>query len=91
MGNNKETHGLGSIVFNQWRSPMTSITFDSATIASTKSLVVTVTKPSILTRISQAIMTSRQRKADIEIRRMRAVVEDGKMRLDYALLPFAGE
>ena len=70
---------------------MTSMTFDTASIASTNSQTETTQSPSILARIAHGIMASRQRKVDIEIRRMRAVVEDTTSRIDYALLPFAGE
>ena len=70
---------------------MTSITFNSAAITQTQASVSPAEKPSLFASLVEAIMTSRKRKTDIEIRRMRAVVEDTKLQLDYALLPFAGE
>ncbi len=48
-------------------------------------------KPSFFARIIQAMMESRQRQADREIRRVRAMIGEPKDRLDYAMLPFAGE
>jgi len=44
-----------------------------------------------LGKIGVAMMASRQRRADIEIRRVMALRGEPRERFDYALLPFAGE
>ncbi len=46
---------------------------------------------SFFSRLIDAMVESRMRKAQIEIRRAQAMVADPKSKLDYALLPFAGE
>ena len=48
-------------------------------------------KSSFFGRLLQAMMESRQRQADIEVRRAMALYGEPKDRLDYAMLPFAGE
>jgi hypothetical protein len=48
-------------------------------------------KPGIFRRIVTAMQESRQRQAEIEIRRLRALVGDHKPLFDDALLPFRGE
>jgi hypothetical protein len=51
----------------------------------------TETRPSFFSRLLQAMIESRQRQAEIEVRRAMALHGEPKERLDYALLPFAGE
>lgn len=49
-------------------------------------------RPGIFQRILNSMIESRRRRAEIEIRRIRAIIEDNKAAIpDYALLPFAGE
>jgi hypothetical protein len=49
-------------------------------------------RPGIFQRMLNSMIESRRRRAEIEIRRIRAIVEDNKATVpDYALLPFAGE
>jgi KaiC/GvpD/RAD55 family RecA-like ATPase len=55
----------------------------------TKSAAV---RPGIFQRVLNAVIESKRRRAEIEIRRVRAIIEDKKATVpDYALLPFAGE
>jgi hypothetical protein len=51
----------------------------------------TETRPSFFSRLLQAMIESRQRQAEIEVRRALALHGEPRERLDYALLPFAGE
>jgi hypothetical protein len=51
----------------------------------------TETRPSFFSRLLQAMIESRQRQAEIEVRRAMAMYGEPKEKLDYALLPFAGE
>jgi hypothetical protein len=48
-------------------------------------------KPSFFGRFLHALAESRQRQAEREIRRVRALYGEPKERLDYAMLPFSGE
>jgi hypothetical protein len=48
-------------------------------------------KRSFFTRLIDAMIESRMRRAQFEIRRAQAMVGEPKDRLDYAMLPFAGE
>ena len=50
-----------------------------------------IAKPGFFSRLLNAMMESRMRRAQIEIRRAQAMVGEPKGKLDYALLPFAGE
>jgi hypothetical protein len=65
---------------------MATLAFNTSSFAETTS-----TKPSFFGRLLQAIMESRQRQADIAVRRAMAQYGESKERLDYAMLPFAGE
>ena len=46
---------------------------------------------SFFSRLVDAMMESRMRRAQVDIRRAQAMVGEPKSKLDYALLPFAGE
>ena len=50
-----------------------------------------VAKPGFFSRMLNAMMESRMRRAQIDIRRAQAMAAEPKSKLDYALLPFAGE
>jgi hypothetical protein len=69
---------------------MATLAFNTSTFAETTGETA-VTKPSFFGRLLQAMMESRQRQADIEVRRAMVLYGEPKDRLDYAMLPFAGE
>ena len=69
---------------------MSSLTFNPSLVASGVRAAKPV-KPSFMSRISEAVYESRMRRAEIEIRRARAMIGEPRDHLDYALLPFAGE
>ena len=69
---------------------MSSLTFNSPLAASSVSAAKPA-KPSFFARLTEAMIESRMRKAEIEIRRARAMIGEPRDTLDYALLPFAGE
>ena len=48
-------------------------------------------RPSFLKRLGAAIIESRRRRAEIEVRRALALMGEPRERHDYALLPFRGE
>ena len=48
-------------------------------------------RPSFFRRLGDAIVESRRRRAEIEVRRALAIMGEPRERLDYALLPFRGE
>lgn len=48
-------------------------------------------KSGLLSRLVAAMQASRQRQADIEIRRHRALINDNSVEFQDALLPFKGE
>jgi hypothetical protein len=70
---------------------MATMTFDSAAIAANPTRAAAPAKPGFFSRLGAAMMESRRRKADIEVRRALAAYGQPAERLDYALLPFAGE
>ncbi len=47
--------------------------------------------PSLLQRLIGAVTASRQAKAEVETRRIRALLGQDAPAFDYALLPFRGE
>jgi hypothetical protein len=69
---------------------MASITYDT-TAHSPAARTAAAPKASLFRRIILAMQESRQRQAEIEIRRMRALIEDNKPGFRDALLPFQGE
>jgi hypothetical protein len=69
---------------------MATLAFNTGTFAETAAKTVAA-KPSFFGRLLQAMMESRQRQADIAVRRAMALYGEPKDRLDYAMLPFAGE
>ena len=69
---------------------MATLAFTTSTFSETKDETA-ATKSSFFARFLQAMMESRQRQADIEVRRAMALYGEPKDRLDYAMLPFAGE
>ncbi len=65
-----------------------------ATLTYTPHAVAPIKAParrSFFSRLIDAMIESRMRRAQVEIRRAQAMVADPKSKLDYALLPFAGE
>jgi hypothetical protein len=69
---------------------MASIAINSASVAAA-SVKATPARPSFFSRVLQAMVESRQRKAAIEARRVMALLGQPREELDYALLPFRGE
>jgi hypothetical protein len=69
---------------------MATLAFNSSSLVETAAEAAT-SRPSFFGRLLQAMMESRQRQADIEVRRAMALYGEPKDRLDYAMLPFAGE
>ncbi len=69
---------------------MATLTFNPLSLAESGS-EATEAKPSFFSRFLGALAESRQRQAEIEIRRVRALYGEPNEKLDYALLPFAGE
>jgi hypothetical protein len=69
---------------------MATLAFNTSAFAETN-VETASAKPSFFGRLLKAMMESRQRQADIEIRRAMALYGEPKDRLDYAMLPFAGE
>ncbi len=69
---------------------MATLTFNAASHAASRT-VATEGKPSFFSRFLSAVAESRQRQAEIEIRRVRALLGEPNEQLDYAMLPFAGE
>jgi hypothetical protein len=69
---------------------MTTLALNTSTFAETTDGTAAA-KPSFFGRLLQAMMESRQRQANVAVRRAMALYGDPKDRLDYAMLPFAGE
>ena len=69
---------------------MATLAFNTSTFAGAAAKTIAA-KPSFFGRLLQAMMESRQRQADIAVRRAMALYGEPKDRLDYAMLPFAGE
>jgi hypothetical protein len=63
----------------------------NTTAALDAAIPTTETRPSFFSRLLRAMIESRQRQAEIEVRRAMALYGEPKEKLDYALLPFAGE
>jgi hypothetical protein len=63
----------------------------AATAPEAKAAAATAPKVGFFRRLVAAIQESRQRQAEIEIRRMRAITGDNKPGFRDALLPFQGE
>jgi hypothetical protein len=77
---------------------MATLTYDTAavrnngkTAASLDAVAAAGEKPGFFRRLLTAMQESRQRQAEIEIRRMRAIVGDHQPGFKDALLPFQGE
>jgi hypothetical protein len=70
---------------------MASITYTTTAAQTPAARAVTAPKASLFRRLILAMQESRQRQAEIEIRRMRALIEDNKPGFRDALLPFQGE
>jgi hypothetical protein len=66
---------------------MATLTYTPHAVAS----VETPARRSFFSRLVDAMIESRMRRAQIDIRRAQAMVAEPKSKLDYALLPFAGE
>jgi hypothetical protein len=89
---NKETLGLVSVVSMDRRTPMSALTFTNLTAVPVSDL--TPAKPVKLSfgkRLVAAMVASRRRSAEIEIRRVRMMLADSNVKIDYAMLPFSGE
>jgi hypothetical protein len=72
---------------------MATITYrtDVSPVAKATQQPAAAKAPSFFSRVVKAIHASRQRQAEIEIRRMRALIGDRGINFDDALLPFKGE
>jgi hypothetical protein len=72
---------------------MSALTFSSNEFATPAIKVASaVTKQSFGKRFIAALMASRQRQAEIEIRKAMALYGDKEIvKIDYAMLPFRGE
>ncbi|MFM9975079.1 MAG: hypothetical protein ACKVON_10970 [Beijerinckiaceae bacterium] len=71
---------------------MTTLTLNFFTTSrAPKAAAKTASQPGLFARLIDAMIVSRQRKADIEIRRHRAIMDHKSSNLDYAMLPFSGE
>jgi hypothetical protein len=73
---------------------MATLTFNHTATVPAKAKAAVAANPakkSFFMRVVDAIQASNQRKADIEIRRMMAVMESSRAKPDYAMLPFQGE
>jgi hypothetical protein len=57
----------------------------------TKANVAPAAKVGFFSRLVAAMQESRQRQAEIEIRRMRALIDDGRIDFSDALLPLKGD
>jgi hypothetical protein len=90
-----ETLGLTFVIATEWRPPMTTLTFSDKTFTQTSSTKAAVpvsgSKPGFGQRLMAAMIASRQRQAQIEIRRVQFLVQDKSNKIDYAMLPFGGE
>jgi hypothetical protein len=70
---------------------MATVTYNAAAPASTAQKAASPRKTGFFRRLVLAMQESRMRQAEIEIRRMRAVVGDNDAGFKNALLPFKGE
>jgi hypothetical protein len=69
---------------------MATIAINTASVAAS-TVKHAHSRKSFFGRILQAMIESRQRKAEIEARRVLALIGQPREELDYALLPFRGE
>jgi hypothetical protein len=70
---------------------MTTITFNNVTTGVTAPKA-TAKSRSLFARFIDAVIESRQRQAEIEARRVMALIGEPKLKsADYAMLPFQGE
>jgi hypothetical protein len=72
---------------------MSTLTFSNTDFATPSRKASTpATKLSFGKRLVNAMIVSRQRQAEIEIRKVRALIGDkANAKIDYAMLPFSGE
>jgi hypothetical protein len=71
---------------------MTTLTFNPLrTNAATSAPAKESARPGFFARLMAAHIASRQRKANIEIRKVLAHMDSRSKTLDYAMLPFNGE
>jgi hypothetical protein len=76
---------------------MATMTYETGAVAARVSgnvrenAPVAASKPGLFTRIFKAIERSRMQRAEIEIRRVRAIMADTDSGFKDALLPFRGE
>ena len=71
---------------------MTTLTINTLPIdAAAKTPAKQIAKAGFFSRLLAAHIASRQRQADIVIRRHRALMGDINKTPDYAMLPFSGE
>jgi hypothetical protein len=68
---------------------MATLTYEARTLAAGGSKAVR--KPGLFTRMIKAIEASRMKKAEMEVRRIRALMADTDPGFKEALLPFQGE
>jgi hypothetical protein len=73
---------------------MATMTYDIGAGAATSGTTAqkdVVKRKGLLARLIAAMQESRMRKAEIEIRRVRALIGDNDVSYQHALLPFRGE
>lgn len=70
---------------------MATTTFTTAVADAPATVAAKPVKTGFFRRLVTAMQESRQRQAEIEIRRMRALIGDQRMDFQDALLPFKGE
>jgi hypothetical protein len=69
---------------------MNTMTLNTAFVARTATETKPV-KPSLYARLKDAIIQSRQAKAELETRRILSMLDRNATPFEYALLPFRGE
>lgn len=70
---------------------MATLTYDASATHATASRQDVVKRKGFFARLIAAMQESRRRQAEIEIRRVRALVGDNDTSYQHALLPFRGE
>jgi hypothetical protein len=70
---------------------MATLTYDAGATTATTAAQAVVKRKGFFARLVAAMQESRRRQAEIEIRRVRALVGDNDTSYQHALLPFRGE
>jgi hypothetical protein len=87
---NKETLGTCS-VRNRRRKPMATMTYRPGAFVKSANAAATEPTKGFWRRLVLAVQASRRRQAEIEIRRVRALMADTDPGFKHAMLPFRGE